>query len=276
MRIGLIGDPVAHSASPRMQNAAFAHVGLGSWTYELWHTPLAGLADRVDAMRRDSGIGGCNVTVPHKQNVMPLIDAFSDHARALGAVNTIVKQPNGALWGDNTDWRGFMADLAFHGASPGPGSVVLVLGAGGSARGVAYGLVNAGCVVRIVNRNTNRAATLAGDLSAFGDIVATADHVDATTDATLIVNCTSAGMSPHDDTTSWPEDIAFPGGAVLYDLVYKPRVTRLMRTASAAGARVIGGIGMLAEQGAAAFELWTNIAASRVTGVMRAALETPA
>lgn len=276
MRIGLIGDPVAHSASPRMQNAAFAHVGLTGWSYELWQTPLAALAERVDVLRSETGIAGCNVTVPHKQNVMPLIDAFSNDARALGAVNTIVKQSDGTLWGDNTDWRGFMADLAFHGASPERDSIALLLGAGGSARGVAYGLLKAGCVVRVFNRSVERAQALAADLARFGDISAQGDFTSAQAGAALIVNCTSAGMSPNDASSPWPDDIAYPAEAALYDLVYKPRVTRLMRMAELAGARVIGGIGMLAEQGAAAFELWTNIAATRVTGVMRAALETPA
>jgi shikimate dehydrogenase len=275
MRVGLIGDPVAHSASPRMQHAAFAAAGLTGWTYELWPTPLAALRARINALRADAAIAGCNVTVPHKQNVLPLIDAFSDDARALGAVNTIVKRRDGVLWGDNTDWRGFMADLAFHAAAPQPGALALVLGAGGSARGVAYGLLKAGCVVRVLNRSGDRAAALAKDLRRFGHIEA-CDEQTRPKDADLIVNCTSAGMSPNDDTTPWPVATPFPAASVLYDLVYKPRVTRLMRQAADAGARVIGGIGMLAEQGAAAFELWTGTAAVHVTGVMRAALESSA
>jgi shikimate dehydrogenase len=272
MRIGLIGDPVAHSASPKMQGAAFAEANLHDWTYELWPTPLNQLRARIDALRYDASIGGCNVTVPHKQNVMPLIDAFSDDARALGAVNTIVKR-NGQLWGDNTDWRGFMADLTFHDALPKTGASVLVLGAGGSARGIAYGLLKHGYCVQLHNRDAARAATLISDLRRFGDIEIAKDLYLAGLEVALIVNCTSAGMSPNVDSSPWPDYLAYPAQCALYDLVYKPRSTRLMQHAEAAGARVIGGIGMLAEQGAAAFELWTAVPAARVAAVMRAALD---
>jgi shikimate dehydrogenase len=271
MRIGLIGDPVAHSASPQMQGTAFRAAGLSDWTYELWHTPLSELAARIDAMRQDPGIGGCNVTVPHKQNVLPMLDVLSDDARALGAVNTIVKRDSG-LWGDNTDWRGFLADLSHYDALPDKDTCVLVLGAGGSARGIVYGLCKRGCAVRIHNRNTSRAAALVRDLERYGDVRVVEDVYLAADDAGLIVNCTSAGMEPHDDSTPWPEGDPYPSHAALYDLVYKPRVTRLMRQAEAAGARAIGGIGMLAEQGAAAFELWTGVPAARVAGVMRRVL----
>src|SRR5512137_96746 len=111
MRIGLIGYPVAHSASPRMQNAAFAAAGLSDWHYELWPTPLEDLPARIAAIRDDAAIGGGNVTIPHKQNVMPLLDTVSPHARTIGAVNTLIKR-DGQLHGDNTDWLGFLADLA--------------------------------------------------------------------------------------------------------------------------------------------------------------------
>ncbi len=271
MRIGLIGDPVAHSASPRMQNAAFAAMGLDGWAYELWPTPLSQLHARIDELRHNAAIGGCNVTVPHKQNVMPLIDACSADARALGAVNTIVKR-DGQLWGDNTDWRGFMADLAFHNALPDATETALVLGAGGSARGIAYGLLARGCAVWVHNRNAERAAALIQDLRQFGDITPAQDLALAGQRAILIVNCTSAGMEPNDHTTPWPLELPFPAEVTLYDLVYKPRMTQLMRQAERAGARAIGGIGMLAEQGAAAFEHWTGIASSRVSAVMRAAI----
>jgi shikimate dehydrogenase len=256
-----------------MQGAAFAACGLHDWSYELWHTPLAELAKRIDRIRQDTAILGCNVTVPHKQNVFPLLDSYSDHARALGAVNTIVKRA-GMLWGDNTDWRGFMADLAYHHATPTSGNSCLILGAGGSARGVAYGLLKHGCTVLIHNRNPARAEVLARDLQPYGDIrVAESLSLDRAAPG-LIVNCTSAGMSPNEAGNPWPSDLPFPAGVTLYDLVYKPRTTTLMRTAEAAGARVISGIGMLAEQGAAAFELWTGIVATHVSSTMRDELAT--
>ncbi|MCX6019411.1 MAG: shikimate dehydrogenase [Chloroflexi bacterium] len=270
MRIGLIGYPVQHSASPRMQNAAFAAVGLTEWTYELWPTPLDALAERLLELRKNHHIGGCNVTIPHKQNVLGALDVLSDHARMLGAVNTIVKR-DGQLIGHNTDWLGFLADLRFNGFEPVGGQRALVLGAGGSARGIVYALLKCGLRVHIVNRDAARAHSLAHDLHPLGTVSAiTTMHQAGAID--LIINCTSAGMDPHLDTTPWPLDLPFPRQAFLYDLVYKPRQTVLIQQAEAAGARCAGGIGMLAEQGAAAFELWTGVPAAQVAPVMRAAL----
>ncbi len=268
--VGLIGWPVAHSASPKMQAAAFAEAGL-DWRYELWPTPAEAIPERIARLRSDDALVGCNVTVPHKQAVMPHIDEISAHARAIGAVNTIVKH-NSRLTGHNTDWLGFIADLAFHGVVVNSDTTALVLGAGGSARGVVYGLLRHGATVRIVNRSADRARALAAHMAVHGQVEAHSQLDSAYAKCTLIVNCTAAGMEPDDDATPWPEHVPFPPQATLYDLVYKPRVTKLMRQAGAVGARAISGIGMLAEQGAAAFELWTGIPAARVTHVMRAAL----
>ncbi len=297
-RIGLIGCPVAHSASPRMQGAAFAAAGM-DWQYELWHTPLEELAERVWRIRDDISIAGANVTVPHKVNVMPFLDEISRHAEAIGAVNTIIKAagdtpgdtPGGAprLIGDNTDWIGFLNDLRWHGVDSGPGAAAehctaLVLGAGGSARGIVYALAYSGWSIRVVNRDVARARRLVDDMRAvFPDSRLSALALDAdglrraAQDARLIVNCTSAGMEPNEDSTPWVDGIPFPREAVLYDLVYKPRVTRLMRQAEAAGLRAIGGIGMLAEQGAAAFALWTAnltlpLSIAEVADIMRRVL----
>ena len=271
-----------------MQDAAFAAAGL-NWQYELWNTPLDELPARMRLIRTDDGIGGANVTVPHKQNVMPFLDAISPQANAIGAVNTIVKtQVGGSGWalnGDNTDWVGFLNDLRWHGVQPErlvPGAA-LVLGAGGSARGIVYALASAGLAVHVCNRDESRARRLVESLqplfpdTALRACPLAADAVAANARQTaLIVNCTSAGMSPHADTTPWPEGATFPAGATLYDLVYKPAETLLMRQAARAGLRVIGGFGMLAEQGAAAFERWTGIPAQQVAGVMRAALQSAA
>ena len=293
MRVGLIGYPVAHSASPRMQGAAFASVGL-DWQYELWNTPLDELHARVKMIRECDDIGGANVTIPHKQNVFPLMDEITPHARAIGAVNTIIKtqtsgvtlnlrglqNPGGLvrLLGDNTDWLGFLADLRYHGVQPEAAQRALVLGAGGSARAIVYALASCGVQVCVLNRDPARAQQLVEALQASCNGLLQADALTpavlrAQSGARLIVNCTSAGMSPNAETSPWPDDVAFPAGATLYDLVYKPRQTRLMHQAQAANLTVIGGIGMLAEQGAAAFERWTSIPAARVTDVMRVALE---
>ena len=281
MRVGLIGYPVAHSASPRMQGAAFAAVGL-DWQYELWNTPLDELQARVKMIRECDDIGGANVTIPHKQNVFPLMDEITPHARAIGAVNTIIKtQTSGGLvrlLGDNTDWLGFLADLRYHDVQPEVVQRALVLGAGGSARAIVYALASCGVQVCVLNRDPARAQQLVEALQASCNGLLQADALTpavlrAQSGARLIVNCTSAGMSPNAETSPWPDDVAFPAGATLYDLVYKPRQTRLMHQAQAANLTVIGGIGMLAEQGAAAFERWTSIPAARVTDVMRVALE---
>jgi shikimate dehydrogenase len=202
--------------------------------------------------------------------VMPLLDTVSPHARTIGAVNTLVKR-DGQLHGDNTDWLGFLADLTWHEVDVSTLRHALVLGAGGSARGIVYALLQRGLRVSIVNRDAARAQALAQDLAALGSVTAISAVQDAA-QPDLIVNCTSAGMEPNEHSTPWPETLAFPADAVLYDLVYKPRVTRLMQQAQAAGARAIGGIGMLVEQGAAAFSLWTGLPASQVSGVMRAVL----
>ena len=285
-----------------MQGAAFAAAGL-DWQYELWHTPLEDLAERVWRIQDDDEIAGANVTVPHKVNVMPFLDEISPHAEAIGAVNTIVKRPSpqplslqgrGALYGDNTDWVGFLNDLRWHGVEVGAGAgnkpalqKALVLGAGGSARGIVYALAHSGLGVTVVNRDAARAQQLVGDMQQVfpgSQLVALPLSMEglswAASDAQLIVNCTSAGMEPNEETTPWIEGAPFPRDAVLYDLVYKPRVTRLMRQAEAAGLRVIGGIGMLAEQGAAAFEKWTAglslpLSSGEIANVMRRALEQP-
>jgi shikimate dehydrogenase len=281
MRVGLIGYPVAHSASPRMQGEAFAAVGLG-WQYELWLTPLDDLPARVKMIRECDDIGGANVTIPHKQNVIPLLDDITPHARAIGAVNTIIKtrSPGGLvhLLGENTDWIGFLTDLRHHGVQPETLARALVLGAGGSARAIVYALASCGVQVCVLNRDPLRAQQLVDAFQAdFNGLLQagapTPDSLRAQDGVRLIINCTSAGMSPNVETSPWPDDVAFPAEATLYDLVYRPRQTRLMRQAQAANLDVIGGIGMLAEQGAAAFERWTAIPAACVTAPMRKALE---
>ncbi len=274
MRVGLFGYPAGHSASPKMHNAAFAALGLSDWTYELWETAPADLAARIQALRDNNGIAGANVTIPHKQAVIASLDALTAHARAIGAVNTIVRD-DCRLVGDNTDAIGFIDDLRLHGFSGLKGMRALVLGAGGSARAICYGLLDAGADVRVFNRDQPRAITLAGTLRGpDGRGPVAIDRLDTTAAASsdLVVNCTSAGMDPNTATTPWPENVRFPVSAILYDLVYRPAVTTLMRDAGIRGARVIGGIGMLAEQGAEAFARWTGRSARDASVIMRQTL----
>lgn len=269
MRVGLFGYPVAHSASPRMHNAAFAALGLADWRYELWETAPGDLGGRVAALRTDPGIAGANVTIPHKQAVVAHLDGVSEHAVSIGAVNTLVRD-GGRLLGENTDWIGFLDDLRRHGLGNLAGARALVLGAGGSARAICYALVRAGADTRVVNRDPARAVALAASLPGVRALPALDQAQALGTD--LIVNCTSAGMEPRETTTPWPSDLPFPHQATVYDLVYKPATTRLMRDAASAGLRVIGGIGMLAEQGAEAFALWTGQDAREASVIMRRTL----
>lgn len=272
MIIGLIGYPVSHSLSAVMHNAAFAHIGWHDWRYELWNTPHDELPARMAALRERDDFGGCNVTIPHKQNVVPYLNAVSPHAQAIGAVNTIIKR-DGKLYGDNTDWRGWLTDLRLHGYSPDANTHAVVLGAGGSARAIVYALMQCNSRITIVNRNSQRAQQLADTIGVTQPIAVAASLADVPlADIGLVVNCTSAGMSPNDSDSPWPHDLPYPKAATLYDLVYKPRITTLMKQATEAGAPVVGGLGMLIEQGAAAFELWTGVPAAEVSGVMTRAL----
>jgi shikimate dehydrogenase len=249
-RVGLLGWPVEHSVSPAMHNAAFAALGL-DWQYDLLPVPPSKLAVELRRLIKEEGYRGFNVTVPHKQAAfrLPRMCTTSQAADAIGAVNTLVVHPDGDMMdGENTDWRGFAIDLDEHGVRS-AGARCLILGSGGSAQGVVYALEQSGAEsITLASRRPSKDREIGyNDL---GDIAPAVD---------LIINCTPVGMSPEVDRSPWPENVPFPPDAVLYDLVYNPPVTRLMEQAEAAGARVIGGLGMLVWQGALAFELWTGI-----------------
>lgn len=253
----LLGHPVGHSRSPAMHRAALGVLGLEG-DYVAIDVLPEDLAATVRALAA-RGFSGANVTVPHKQAVTAMLDEVAPDARAIGAVNTIVVSPGGRLVGHNTDWRGFADDLAAH-ALDVRGRAVAVLGAGGAARAVVYALGHAGAEVRVFARDVRRAAGLAGLGASVHAPGALAD-VTLMRDVALVVNATSAGMAPEAEATPWPEDVAYPTGVPLYDLICSPPETRLMRQARAAGAPAVNGLGMLVRQGAAAFELWTGYAA---------------
>jgi shikimate dehydrogenase len=266
--VGLIGWPVGHSVSPPMHNAAFAALGL-DWCYVPLPVPLEPATRIGDAVRglRALGLRGANVTVPHKQAVMPYLDQLTPAAQAIGAVNTIRIEADGQLLGDNTDAPGFVADLRDHGVDP-TGQRVLVLGAGGSARAVVYGLAAAGSrAITICNRTWAKANSLATEMQALFPacpmlVTDFSEPLAAlSADADLIVNSTSLGMTPHVDGLPWATDVAFRPSQTVYDLIYNPPQTRLLQKASADGAQAIGGLGMLIWQGAIAFEIWTGSAA---------------
>ncbi|HET7079518.1 MAG TPA: shikimate dehydrogenase, partial [Chloroflexia bacterium] len=217
---------------------------------------------------------GCNVTVPYKTAIAPLLDELHGDAAALGAVNT-VRVEAGRLAGYNTDVAGFAADLAAHlpaGATPGR---AVVLGAGGSARAVVWALARQGWEVVVVARRAAQAAQLRESLPGGVTIIPAALEPPILAGwlagARLLVNCTPAGMWPRTADDPLPPDVPLPADLFVYDLVYRPAQTRLLARAAAAGCRTAGGLGMLVGQGAAAFTLWTGQPAP--VAIMRAAAE---
>ncbi|MFZ1397320.1 MAG: shikimate dehydrogenase [Candidatus Promineifilaceae bacterium] len=273
--IGLIGWPVSHSFSPAMHNTAAEALGL-NWVYVPLPVAPEAVATAVSGLAA-LGFRGVNVTVPHKQAVMPLLNELEPGARAIGAVNTIVVGENGRLTGHNTDWSGFLADLQANDV-PVTNRDCLLLGAGGSARAVAYGLAQSGARVHILARRIAQAEQLVADLRPYLPQATLASHsldllpeAAATVTAPLIINSTPLGMTPNEEGSPWPDRLLFPPNAVLYDLVYNPRLTRLMQQAEAAGCQAINGLGMLVQQGAKAFFLWTGQQPD--TAVMRRTIE---
>ncbi|MDH7577845.1 MAG: shikimate dehydrogenase [Bacillota bacterium] len=271
----LFGDPVAHSLSPVMQNRAFAYHGL-PFCYIPFRVRREDLNAAVVAIRA-LGLGGVNITIPHKEQVIPYLDEVDREARLIGAVNTILNQ-NGRLIGYNTDGAGFLLSLnAEINFTPG-GKRVVLLGAGGGARAVAFSLALGGTrALAIFNRNLERAQVLAEDLRrATGCDVETGNLRDdflypALARADLLVHASPVGMYPHHEEAPLVKAELLPPGLVVCDLVYNPPKTRLIIEAEARGCRVLSGIGMLVYQGALAFEIWTGLRAP--VEVMRAAVK---
>lgn len=257
-RVGLIGWPVEHSVSPAMHNAAFQALGL-DWWYTLLPTPPGEIASTL-AQLRGQRYRGANVTVPHKEAVMAFLDEAESSARSIGAVNTVVVR-EGRLLGYNTDAPGFLAALQAAGFEP-KGSRALVLGAGGAARAVVYALVQAGTIIVLFNRTPQRALELVYHAQGMGGSVSWTASLDSLepelADFNLLVNATPVGMWPQDNVSPWPEALPMPSHWTVFDLVYNPAQTRLLAQARAAGATAIGGLEMLVQQGALAFELWTG------------------
>ena len=268
---GIIGDPVEHSMSPAMQNAAFVACGL-DYVYVAFRVPRGSAAAASTAMRR-LGIRGLNVTVPHKVDIVPHLDEVDPLAARIGAVNTVVNQA-GMLRGYNTDAAGFMRGLQGAGVEV-RGERVVVLGAGGASRAIVLALVDAGASVVIMNRDAGRAATLAADVAR--KTGSTVEHWGLTEErlcvalprASVLVNTTTVGMHPDEGVSPVAAGHMRPGLTVC-DIVYNPRETTLLQEARACGARTVEGVEMLIGQGALAFELWTGMPAP--VDVMRAAV----
>jgi shikimate dehydrogenase len=268
---GVFGDPVKHSKSPAMHNRAFRELGLNA-AYAAFHVTPDRLKAAVEGIRA-LGFRGVNVTIPHKLDVMNYLDGIEESAQAIGAVNTIVND-NGKLTGYNTDGIGYVRSLKEEAGFDVKGKKVLMLGAGGAARGVAYALAKEGAAaVYIANRTEAKAVELADMIGSmtvsagisYGQLKEVQDQVD------LVVHNTSVGMHPNVDEvlidTSW-----FHEGLTVSDLIYNPPVTRLLREAQARGAKTHGGLGMFIYQGVYAFEYWTSLPAP-VDAMREAVLE---
>ena len=255
---GVIGDPVEHSRSPALHNAAFAYLGLRAH-YERWHTSAADLPARVESLRAPS-ILGANVTLPHKIAVLSLLDRLDPEVELIGAVNTIIREADGLLRGANTDAPAFLASLREEAGYTPEGQSVVIFGASGAARAAAVALVGASAArLVVVNRTLDRAERLLGDVLASADadpllFALTPDDPALPAlmaEASLIVNATSLGW--HGDESPVAAEL-IPPAALVFDMVYRP--TRLLRDAAARGARPLDGSGMLVRQAALALERW--------------------
>ncbi|OIQ07757.1 shikimate dehydrogenase [Moorella thermoacetica] len=258
--VALLGHPVQHSLSPLMHNAAFA-AGGQNLVYLAFDVEPGDLVAALAGLKA-LGFRGANVTVPHKEAVIPYLDAVDPVAARIGAVNTIVNEDR-CLKGYNTDGSGFLRSLEEAGFDP-AGKRAVILGAGGAARAVAFALAAAGCgSLVLANRTPERATELAGALAGAGlpapvvyrlGDAGMRSEVEA---ADLVLNTTSLGMWPRVEETPLPPDWFRPGQWV-YDLVYNPLETKFLASARRRGCRVISGLDMLLYQGAAAFTLWTG------------------
>ena len=275
-RVGVIGRPVAHSISPRFQQAAFDALGLDA-RYEAWDAAPDALPALVEGLREPDALGA-NVTIPYKEAVVRHVDGLHQTARFVGAVNTIVNS-GGHLHGYNTDVAGFQRSLEGADCNP-SGAHALLWGAGGAARAVAWALIWRGVeALTIVNRTAVRAGRLRHDLaSASAGVRLRAMGADdaaapgALAQADIVVQCTSVGLRGSATEGRLPFDpAALRSDAFLADLIANPRETPLVQAALESGLRAIGGLPMLVYQGAAAFELWTERAAP--TEIMLAAAD---
>jgi len=263
-RLAVIGYPLGHTLSPAIHGAAIRELGL-DLTYDAvelgndFNTAFDGLTSFVDGLRQREWLG-CNVTVPFKQAVR--VDELSAEARAIGAVNTIENR-GGRLIGHNTDARGFIEDVEEQFGDPAR-KTVFVLGAGGAARAVTFALANRAQRVWVWARRYERAVKLVDEITAarggvkpgWLEAAPIFSRGELMREAELIVNCTSAGLRPDDSPI---QEALLPRQANLYDLIYNPPETRLMRAVTERGGKAVNGLGMLVRQAAASFRIWTGV-----------------
>ncbi|SDN15922.1 shikimate dehydrogenase [Paenibacillus jilunlii] len=255
--LGVMGDPIAHSKSPLMHTAALKALGIPG-AYVPLHIAPAQLGEAIQAIRT-LGFRGVNVTIPHKVAVMEYMDRLDDSAVAVGAVNTVVND-DGVLTGYNTDGIGYVRSLKAEATPDLAGSRILVIGAGGAARGIiAALLLEHPAAVVIANRTVDKSEQLAEAFQAKGMVSGIGNHEIAAhiADMDIVINTTSVGMYPHIDVM--PID---PGllreGMIVSDLIYNPLQTRLLTESLERGCRIHGGLGMFVYQGAYSLEYWTG------------------
>ena len=243
---GVIGNPVRHSLSPVIHNNAFRRMGLNAiyLAFEVEH-----LEEAIRGIR-GLGLRGISVTIPFKTRVIPFLNEIEAVAEKIGAVNTVVNQ-GGMLVGHNTDWRGALE--ALEDKVDLKEKKVLLLGAGGAARAIGFGLRRKGCRVTIINRSREKAESLAKELGF--DFSASLSSV--VPDAEVLINATSVGMSPHTAVSPLPKELLRRGMTIM-DIVYHPLRTKFLQEAQERGCQTINGLEMLARQGAAQLEIWTG------------------
>ena len=248
---GLFGYPVEHTLSPAMHNAAFEHLGL-DYCYLPFLVHPNSLGKAVDSIRALT-MAGVNITVPHKEAVIPFLDDVNEEAAFIGAVNTIVNR-EGRLAGYNTDGRGFMRSLGENGISV-EGKKVLLVGAGGASRAVGYYISETAASLAIHDIDRTRLDKLASDLSNIRGNVTALSQIDNPAGFDIIINATPLGLKEGDPS---PVDIsALSPMQTVCDLIYKR--TALLEVAAQKGCRTLDGLGMLLWQGVLAFELWTSV-----------------
>ena len=262
--LGIFGDPIGHTLSPVIQNAAIEETRV-NMVYVPFHVTPAKLKEAVNSIKA-LGMPGVNVTIPHKERVMEFLDDTTDEAKLIGAVNTIVNT-DGILTGHNTDGAGYITSIKAETDFECAGKNIVILGAGGAARGVmAAILAEAPASVTLVNRTVERAETLSEDLgSHYADVkvhsvaLEKAPLLPYISEADLLINTTSVGMGgkvPFNPLVLSLDRL--PEDAIVSDIVYKPLKTALLRSAQSAGHKIHKGLGMLIYQGALGFELWTG------------------
>jgi shikimate dehydrogenase len=271
---GVIGNPIEHSLSPAIHNAAFQKLGL-NYVYLAWKVEAIGEAIR--GLRALGNFCGASVTIPHKVSAIPFLDHVESTARQIGAINTIVAE-EGQLTGYNTDATGALRALKEAGVEL-RGRRVAMLGSGGAARAIAFALATESGAdkLTLLGIDDQERATLAAEIRSKTALKVEDFHLDEVTlgrtlpEAQVLIHCTPIGMSPKADASCVPASLLHAGLAVM-DIVYNPRETRLLKEATRAGCKTIPGLEMFLHQAVIQFELWTNRSAP--VDVMRRVLES--